>query len=470
MTAKSLGLLALLLAAGGCERTSLVSSRSDAGASRRDGASSVDVLPASQAASGGQCPDGYAPCGKGDGLRCYDLSRSPDHCGACGNACASGIDCGAGTCQQYRCKGALSFKSLVFDSIGFASTLGDFDGDGILDLVGNTEGGGPLTLLYGAGDGTFPTRQIIEWTSMLMWQTWQARAADLDKDGLLDLVTIDGNTSGFMIVPDASVAAGVTVRRGSGDRGAPFGEPERYPTTSAILSGLLLADLDTDGRLDLVVGANHGLEYWRGGDAGRFDHQARLDSLQVGLDQPGPPQAMDWNGDGVLDLAYSSFGFGGYGAPAIGGGGNVLFRLGRGDGSFDPEVACPLLPGILGDLDNDHRPDLISGSSILLGIDGCRAATVTRLVDWPKQGGAAAADFNGDGNLDVIADDNIGLMVGVGDGKGGFPHVLTIRVPTVGQWPLGVFLVGDLNRDGKLDVVFARDGGNGWGALLNTCQ
>jgi len=57
----------------------------------------------------------------------------------------------------------------------------------------------------------------------------------------------------------------------------------------------------------------------------------------------------------------------------------------------------------------------------------------------------------------------------VGDGKGGFPHALTIPAPPPnGQWPLGNFFVGDLNRDGKLDIVFSRDGG--WGVLLNTCQ
>jgi hypothetical protein len=37
-----------------------------------------------------------------------------------------------------------------------------------------------------------------------------------------------------------------------------------------------------------------------------------------------------------------------------------------------------------------------------------------------------------------------------------------------GQWPVGVFLTGDLNRDGKLDLIFSRDGK--WGVFLNTCQ
>ena len=84
--------IALLAAGGGCDSRSLVvSSHSDAATKTRDGSPNVDTAPTSQPAVGSQCPDGYAPCGKGDGLRCYDLSRSQDHCGACGNGCASGI-------------------------------------------------------------------------------------------------------------------------------------------------------------------------------------------------------------------------------------------------------------------------------------------------------------------------------------------------------------------------------------------
>jgi hypothetical protein len=105
----------------------------------------------------------------------------------------------------------------------------------------------------------------------------------------------------------------------------------------------------------------------------------------------------------------------------------------------------------------------------LLGINGCSATKIVPVTDWTKDGAAALADFNGDGNLDVVIDDNQAIMVHMGDGQGGFPHALTFPAPTVNdQWPVGTFLVGDLNRDGKLDIVFAREGG--WGVLLNTCQ
>jgi len=187
----------------------------------------VDASITSQPAIGGQCSDGFSPCGKGDGLRCYDLSRSEEHCGACGQVCALGIACQAGVCQQSHCKGALSFKSL-FTSTGDIMAVGDFDGAGILDLIGSP--GDSMSILYGAGDGTFPTHQDIESAAIL---GWQARAADLDQDGFLDLISIDSLPMG------TSTNGTVKVRRGSGNRSAPFGQPAAYPTTSSVLSGLL---------------------------------------------------------------------------------------------------------------------------------------------------------------------------------------------------------------------------------------
>jgi hypothetical protein len=358
---------------------------------------------------------------------------------------------------------------MVFGSTGTVGALGDFDGDGILDLFGSPEADGSMSVLYGSGDGTFSTRQVVVPSSGLtspdsnipVFVGWQALAADLDGDGHLDLTSIQ------------TYESAVTIRLGSGSRQAPFGEPTSYPTSTSP-SSVVLADFDADGRLDIVAGVSQALDYWRGRGGGRFEHQALLDSRDVSNEGPGITLATDWNGDGVLDLVYADSGFSGKSAsPAIGSGGRLHYRLSNGDGTFGPEVACAMNQGIVGDLDHDNRPDVISASSIMgstlsLGIKGCGASTVVNISDWTKQGGVALADLNGDGNLDVIVDDNLAIMVHVGDGKGGFPHALTLPAPTAGSWPLGSFFVGDLNRDGKLDVVFAR--GGGWGVLLNTCQ
>lgn len=469
-------LLTLVATDGGCSSEGLrLSSHSDAASLAPGG----DAAPISQPPTGSECPDGYSPCGAGDGLRCYDLSRSPDHCGACGTSCAAGIVCQTGACQQHRCTGPLSFKTMMLGSAGSVFALGDFDGDGILDLVGAWgDSNSPMSLQYGVGDGTFSAGQIIDdapdpvppgsgtITPVSYCYGWQALVADLNGDGLPDLTSIGCGGDSM-----ATGAAAVRVRLGSGSRNAPFAAPTSYPTASGALS-LLLADFDADSYLDLVVGEAQGFEYWHGQGDGQFERQTVLTSgtgsAYLG---PGIAVATDWNRDGVLDLVY---GLSGTSDTIWLPGGNLYYRLGHGDGSFDAEVVCPLVAGIVGDLDHDGMPDLISSSStmgatMLLGIKGCSASRIVPITDWTKQGGIALADLNGDGNLDVIVDDNQAIAIHVGDGQGGFPEALTLPVSTgtAGEWPMGTFLVGDLNRDGKPDIVFAR--GGAWGALLNTC-
>lgn len=464
-------MLALVVAGGACNSGTLrVTSHGDGSSGVGDGTANRDLGPLSQAAVGGQCPDGYTPCGSADGLRCYDLARAPDHCGACSNTCAAGVPCQGGVCQQPGCQGALGFKTLVLGSQGSVDALGDFDGDGILDLIGGVDYASPLQLYYGVGDGTFTPGPIIDDASVPGrspdggWpyaggysSGWNAVAADLNGDGLADLVTYRSD--------DVSIR----VRLASGDRAMPFGSPSSYLGSAGVFS-VLLADFDADGQLDLVASVAQALEYWRG-RSGQFEHQALLVSQDQTLWGPALTLATDWNGDGVLDLVYGAQGFGG--AIQLGGQTRLHYRLGHGDGSFAPEVLCALTAGLVADLDHDHRPDLLSatslmGASLLLGIDACSARQMVPIGDWTDMGAVAAADFNGDGNLDVVVEDNQAIMVHVGDGHGGFPHALTLPVPSGEDWPVGVLFAGDVNRDGKLDVVFARPGG--WGVLLNTCQ
>lgn len=145
------------------------------------------------------------------------------------------------------------------------------------------------------------------------------------------------------------------------------------------------------------------------------------------------------------------------------------FRLGRGDGTFDSEIGCPLATGSVGDLDHDNRPDLVNGTGLLLGLDGCHAGQIVPIPDWSKgsDGAAALADLNGDDNLDIVSDSDKNLTVRVGDGKGGFPHLVSLSDTDYG-WDTGAILFGDLNRDGKLDIVITKT--YGWRVFLNTCQ
>lgn len=120
---------------------------------------------------------------------------------------------------------------------------GDFDEDGLDDLVvacpGNaatrSEIHGEIVLLSGMGDGTFTSRQLLP---VVADGVFQLIAADLNRDGHLDLVT----ASRFAVF--------VQIANGPASY-----EPRRTFMLDAGIGGMEVSDLDADGKQDLVVAA-----------------------------------------------------------------------------------------------------------------------------------------------------------------------------------------------------------------------
>ena len=81
--------------------------------------------------------------------------------------------------------------------------------------------------------------------------------------------------------------------------------------------------------------------------------------------------------------------------------------------------------------------------------------------------GTGVADFNGDGNLDLVVANSTSNTVSVllGDGKG---HFAARTDFPVGQNPRKL-AVGDLNHDGRADIVTPNTGSNNVSILINSC-
>jgi len=160
--------------------------------------------------------------------------------------------------------------------------VGDFNGDGKLDLIGVE--GTQLGWLQGNGDGTFQTPSTFY---SLGGDTGRIIAADLNGDGRLDVITVQDTVSTF------------TVLLGNGD--GTFQTGVAYPTGGG---GGVIGDFNADGKLDLALSdasTPSTLLYLGNGD-GTFQSALELPSGPFVFDSV----AGDFNNDGKLDLVLVS--------------------------------------------------------------------------------------------------------------------------------------------------------------------
>jgi hypothetical protein len=134
-------------------------------------------------------------------------------------------------------------------------------------------------------------------------------------------------------------------------------------------------------------------------------------SFPVGTN-PQDVVTADFNNDGKLDLATSSY-------DDATGDGSVSVLLGNGNGSFQPAQSP---------------------------------------VTGPYPFSLAAGDFNGDGKIDLATanwgggDDDVSILLG--NGEGTFAPAIALNISDANSWSIAS---GDMNADGKLDLVMTSD-------------
>jgi VCBS repeat protein len=173
---------------------------------------------------------------------------------------------------------------------------------------------------------------------------------------------------------------------------------------------------------------------------------------------PGSVEIADLNGDGKFDLVVANEQSN-----------DVTILLGDGKGRFTQAKGSPFPAGRLpndiaiGDFNRDANPDLAIANheekhlTVLLGDGhgGFRPApnSPVPVVVRPHTHGVAAGDVNGDGKLDLVTeswgDNEVAVLAG--DGNGGFKT--PPRFFRVGKMPYQRVRVGDVNGDGKTDII-----------------
>jgi FG-GAP-like repeat/FG-GAP repeat len=349
----------------------------------------------------------------------------------------------------------VTFQPAVTYPVGTAPravAVGDFNGDGLMDLVvansGDPANGddGNVSILLGNGDGTFqPAQSVVAGKN-----PFSVAVDDFNGDGRLDVVVANNGNS----------AVSVLLGNGNGT----FQTHVDFATGFGPVS-VSVGDFNGDQISDLAVAAHPAnvVSVLFGNGDGTF--QGHVDYATGAANPLGDPNAVviaDLNIDGKVDIIASHAG-----------GFSIL--LGNGDGTFQTAiqkfVAFDTLPAFIADFNQDGKPDALTGFhrtgppgdfGVILQL-GNGDGTFQPSVDVRPGFAIAVADFNGDLKLDVVGVESGTLNLLLGNGNGTFQTPLNFSTSTGPSFGT----TADINGDKVPDLVTVNND-NTISVLLNT--
>ncbi len=324
-------------------------------------------------------------------------------------------DEGADTVSVLLNEGDGTFGTAITTETGFSPqgvVVGRFDDDQILDIATADNIDDSVTIQFGIGDGTFRDSQTL----LVGSEPIGIASGDLDKDGDADII-VTNSTGGLDEVGT------LTVLQAAG--GGVFNVlPEINSASFAFPVGIVVADLNNDTTLDVVVVNDEGDSVASLIGNGNLTFRG-ANSAEVN----GFPEALavaDFNGDGILDVATTSV-FDD----------NVAVLTGVGDGTFNAAEFFDVGSGprgvATGNLNKSGGVDFATANqddstvSVLLNL-----ATVGP-TPTPTPGMTCVGDCSGDGSVTV---DEIVTMVNIALNLG----------------PVSSCLAGDSSGDGRVTV------------------
>jgi Ca2+-binding RTX toxin-like protein len=388
--------------------------------------------------------------------------------------------------------GAVSFSASTNYNIGAVlaePNVSDLNGDGKVDLVVVEAGDVPVppapyspsnlggvAVLIGNGNGTFgsPTHYLTGGYRSLF-----GAIGDFTADGKRDIAVTNEINAG--------APTDLSLLRGNGAGGFAADSPIASQQPSTLKDnplGIGVGDFNSDGTSDVAVSNSHNRENLIDpgnvgilfGQASGFSTPTSLPGSFAGQSwEPRELAVRDFNNDGKQDII------------TVNGSGNTSVHLGNGSGGFGSAINCsgdcaPNPLGLaVGDFNRDGNRDIAignnAGGSVSLSfgdgtghlgnfkaIDSCVGNPAP--PDCVVPNSLAQADFNGDGNQDLVIGDwffsQVWIQLGNGDGSFEPPQKVAANsdFPTVA--------IGDFNRDGRPDFIATSQDGRFLRVYLNT--
>ena len=357
-------------------------------------------------------------------------------------------------------------QDLAGGNNAFRTVIADIDGDGKPDLIVANVFGNSVSIYRNISTNSLLSpasfaAPVDLATTTGTYSPWGLAVADVDGDGKLDIITTDNSDSFVSIFRNLSTPGNISSNTFA---------PRLDFVTGANPTGVAVRDLDGDGRPELLVGN------YNGGTVSIFQNTGAAGGLTTNSFAP----RMDLDaGFGCQDVAVADLDDDGRPDVVTANNGNGTLSILRnlsssGSLAFAPKVNLTVPDGpsqlAIGDLDGDGKPDLAVACYLSQTLSVFRNLGTVGSLDTnsfaPRVDFAlgdrghtpAIADLDGDGKPDLAVVTELDSLLSI------FQNVSTLgsfadtslagRVDFSTGYNAWGLSIGDLNGDGRPDVVF----------------